>query len=1791
MKTFTTCAEKKAKQFFNLLQGYTRGIRMTAILILLLMGVSNAWAYSLYLYTGSFTSWEQDNVGFRIWDGSKDVEFTSLGNHWYRCETTKTGNTYFNRFSNNTNHNSFQVNISSTNNVVKVTDWGSGALTSLHITGNEWGGIGNWNNKNDGGKMAITSGSTFTKTFTNISNSAHKFKITFWGAWENAIAYNSSNVSCVNGTVKGDGTDDNNIEFTPDNTGDVTITYNVSTGKVVITCAAPTDEYTVTLDNQGATTAGTTSVTATYNAAMPSITKPTKTGYTFGGYYTSTNGGGTQYYTANGTSARTWNIAENTTLYAKWTANQYTITYKDQGDATFSGTHSSNPPTTHTYGTTTTLKTATKTGYTFGGWYKEKECTNKVTSLGATDYIDNITLYAKWTINTYTITFGVKDGGGTVKATVDGSEIASGAKVEYNKQVVFTATADANNVFSKWVNGSGSQLSTQNPYTHTVSGDATVKAVFLKPTTVYLKPSDNWKQANARFAVYWWADGDKNGWIDMMAVGCNNEYYRAEIPAGVTNFQFVRLKPNSENGYDPSNSGLNYGNAWNQTDNLTIQQGKYLYDMTQTPKKHIFLKPNTNWKTHNAWFAVYFYNSGNSDNIWKKMTHHSDGVYGCEWPSGYTHVIFVRMKEDDSTSLNFNNSWNQTKDLGYNGNDNMFTIGEEHWGNKELGADGSWSIFYDNCYWNTLALPTVTFSQSSNGSVTVQTSGGETITTDSSVDFDTEIIVTVTPNAGYAVNTATITIGDKQQTLYSGENTITVCGNTSIDVSFKQKAEWYIIGIDGNWGLQEKYKFIDGRVYVDLGEKADKTFKIAKASGGSVDNSNQYGNKTFQGHDNSHTLTLANNLGGDATIKMVHNGGYVFVWDEDTKKLTIEYPNVCYLHGEFNDLHGEINDWKDNEAHALHNQVAMVKLERNQEYEFKVADKGVYRTSNAYGTPIQASGTITMDDETAYNGDSRGWHNCKIKATVTGIYRFSYNRETHVLTITYPEGSEPKVGDYRLAYKNSTSGSFHPAHFISKNTTASEKLDTVSFFVDTISMTPQIILQKCTNVSNGKGTWANVGSWQDVAVEAAGVYNFVLKQTNSGDTHNAEIDMSKKHAYTGHYYIRTNCAAGGWEAYNVASSMMTYSSYADKHENFDHYYCEWVENTTENVSFTIANDYSYCVSDTMTTDNIATNSCLPGQKASVRFGWDSKSNELSRAYLSGSTNISDRFLVLIGDAKLKDANGNNFNVKDLNIHETNFADLQNWIYQVDVTASKDTYVKLTARYNGIVQYFHGSQDAGAQLLTSSDESEYKMRIIYDFKTNHLVAAWLGGGNTIEGENRELGAEMMIIRKNQNKAEQLLFNPNTNTLGSVETVYAVTTFTKDFITSDRTQYERALYWVSFPFDVRIGEVFGFGEYGDHWIIQYYDGAARAKYGLFEDSGTYWRCITSTDSVLHKNTGYVLTLDLDKVAQSFLHDATEVSLYFPSTDDLGTITGTLPQSVSVTGHKCEIVMPDATQENKRDRRIYDSHWNMIGVPVFADVNGFLTDPAYVRDGISFYYEYLPATNSYQATNKTADFQTMYGYMVQFAGTINWSSKDVTFNPNQKLAARRNSESDEPEKISFRLEIAQGEEMADQTFVQMQQEGATTEFDMNLDLTKIINSGANIYTLTGEQRIQSAGNALPMGEAIVPVGVQIAAEGEYTFRMPDGTEGMVVELVDYETNTRTNLLLSDYIVTLPKGTSENRFALHIQPQKDVVTSLENIGEGVNNGEAVNKYLIDGKLIIRTAGGVVYDAQGRKL
>lgn len=113
-----------------------------------------------------------------------------------------------------------------------------------------------------------------------------------------------------------------------------TITYQANTtGTSTINVSCSANTYTITLNKDlTPTTAGTESITATYNSndnLTSAITTPTKTGWTFAGYYTAKNGGGTQIIDADGNvkanvsnytdSNKKWIKADNVTLYAKWT--------------------------------------------------------------------------------------------------------------------------------------------------------------------------------------------------------------------------------------------------------------------------------------------------------------------------------------------------------------------------------------------------------------------------------------------------------------------------------------------------------------------------------------------------------------------------------------------------------------------------------------------------------------------------------------------------------------------------------------------------------------------------------------------------------------------------------------------------------------------------------------------------------------------------------------------------------------------------------------------------------------------------------------------------------------------------------------------------------------------------------------------------------------------------------------------------------------------------------------------------------------------------------------------------------------------------------------------------------------------------------------------------------------------------------------------------------------------------------------------------------------------------------
>ncbi len=195
--------------------------------------------------------------------------------------------------------------------------------------------------------------------------------------------------------------------------GEITVTAKYVTGDIVIAAAGVPKQYTVNFERQDGT-GGSASVTATYNAAMPSITPPARTGYTFGGYFTAPDGGGTQYYseTDEGTVEK-YSHDGSLTLYAKWTANAYNISCSKNVPAAASGeVTGSTTSSTHTYDVAAELSANgyALTGWTFSGWatsdgggvvYSDGESViNLSVTQGAT-----VTLYAVWEANTYTVYF------------------------------------------------------------------------------------------------------------------------------------------------------------------------------------------------------------------------------------------------------------------------------------------------------------------------------------------------------------------------------------------------------------------------------------------------------------------------------------------------------------------------------------------------------------------------------------------------------------------------------------------------------------------------------------------------------------------------------------------------------------------------------------------------------------------------------------------------------------------------------------------------------------------------------------------------------------------------------------------------------------------------------------------------------------------------------------------------------------------------------------------------------------------------------------------------------------------------------------------------------------------------------------------------------------------------------------------------------------------------------------------------------------------------------------------
>lgn len=268
-----------------------------------------------------------------------------------------------------------------------------------------------------GAKNDTLSVSVMRNTSTNniiqyrLQNADGSYPSEYTSGWSGTLRYGESHTWAYNQTASHQAVSKS-------------VSYNAGTAKVDV----PRRTGRLVIHANGGNSDRTTTAIIYGSATARIDPMPTRTGYTLTGLYTAASGG-TKVADASGRPANdgtysksgAWLLNSDVPVYAQWKANSYTVTYNGNGAS--SGAMASQ---TATYNANfiTTKNAFTKVGYTFNGWNEKADGTGVVWGLGSHGvaeygqpwvwaYTEDITLYAQWTPNKYTVSFNANGGSGT----------------------------------------------------------------------------------------------------------------------------------------------------------------------------------------------------------------------------------------------------------------------------------------------------------------------------------------------------------------------------------------------------------------------------------------------------------------------------------------------------------------------------------------------------------------------------------------------------------------------------------------------------------------------------------------------------------------------------------------------------------------------------------------------------------------------------------------------------------------------------------------------------------------------------------------------------------------------------------------------------------------------------------------------------------------------------------------------------------------------------------------------------------------------------------------------------------------------------------------------------------------------------------------------------------------------------------------------------------------------------------------------------------------------------------
>ena len=297
-------------------------------------------------------------------------------------------------------------------------------------------------------------------------------------------------------------------------------------------------------------------------------------GYTFDGWNK-----------ADGTA---WNYAsdkvtDNITLYAKRTANTYTITFDTAGGSEIA-------PITQDYGTAITVPAdPTREGYTFIGWDRE---------IPTTMPAENMTVTAQWKINRYTITFDTAGGSEIAPITQDyGTAITAPADptregytfIGWDREIPATMPAENITLKAKWKDTekpTGEIIIGTNKW-HSFLNKLTLGLFFKETQEVTINAFDN---SGTVFVSYLVTDWDLSeaelqslvfsGYEEPFCIDPNGEYIvYAMLVDESLNITYLRSDRITLDNIRPVISGIEDGKTYCEAQTVTIDE-KYIDTVT-----------------------------------------------------------------------------------------------------------------------------------------------------------------------------------------------------------------------------------------------------------------------------------------------------------------------------------------------------------------------------------------------------------------------------------------------------------------------------------------------------------------------------------------------------------------------------------------------------------------------------------------------------------------------------------------------------------------------------------------------------------------------------------------------------------------------------------------------------------------------------------------------------------------------------------------------------------------------------------------------------------------------------------------------------------------------------------------------------------------------------------------------------------------------------------------------------------------------------------------------------------